>query len=126
LLLGVIRLRQGVAVNALKKLELDLETVRLEIERLVGKGVDCNLTSDIFFTPRAKQVVALTGKEARDLGHTYIGTEHILLALLDENEGIAAQVLKNLGVEMNKLRREIENELDPNFGGVSGDASSPN
>src|SRR6478735_6681613 len=71
LLLGVMRLRQGVAVNALKRLGLDLETVRLKIEGLAGKAEDRNLSSEILFTPRAKQVVALTGKEARGLGHTY-------------------------------------------------------
>jgi ATP-dependent Clp protease ATP-binding subunit ClpC len=71
-------------------------------------------------------VIALTEKEARALHHHYIGTEHILLALLDENEGVAAHVLKNLGVEKKALQREIENELDPNFGGIGGDTHNPN
>jgi ATP-dependent Clp protease ATP-binding subunit ClpC len=125
LLLGVIQLREGVAVNALKRMGIELEKVRLEIERQVRKGDDRSLSSEILFTPRAKLVVALTVKEARALHHFYIGTEHILMALLDENEGAAAHVLKNLGVEMMALRREIENELDPNFGDVNGDAHNP-
>jgi ATP-dependent Clp protease ATP-binding subunit ClpC len=125
LLLGVIRLGEGVAVNAFKRLGIDLEKVQLEIERQVGKGEDRRPSSNILFTPRAKLVIALTGKEARALHHTYIGTEHILMALLDENEGVAAHVLKNLGVEMKALRREIENELDPNFGDAGGDTHNP-
>ena len=115
LLLGLINLGQGVAVNVLQKMGLDLETVRLEVEKQVGTGPDQKLAGNIPYTPRVKKVLELTKKEAKALHHTYVGTEHILLGLLREGEGVAARVLKNLDIDIDLCRQEILQELDPNF-----------
>ena len=115
LLLGLIKLGQGVAVNVLQKMGLDLETVRMEVEKQVGTGPDQKLIGNIPYTPRVKKVLALAQKEARALNHTYVGTEHILLGLLREGDGVAARVLKNLDVDIEQTRQEILKELDPNF-----------
>ena len=123
LLLGLIKLGQGVAVNVLLKLGLDLETVRLEVEKQVGTGPDQKLVGNIPHTPRVKKVLALAQKEAEALNHTYVGTEHILLGLLSEGDGVAARVLKDLDVDMEQTRQEILKELDPNFNPPS--AGSP-
>ncbi len=115
LLLGLIKLGQGVAVNVLQKMSLDLETVRLEVEKQVGNGPETKMVGNIPYTPRVKKVLALAGKEANALNHSYVGTEHILLGLLREGEGVAARVLKNLEVDIERTRNEILQELDPNF-----------
>src|SRR6266849_1665351 len=115
LLLGLIKLGQGVAVNVLQKLGLDLETVRMEVEKQVGTGPDQKMIGNIPYTPRVKKVLALAVKEANALNHTYVGTEHILLGLLREGDGVAARVLKNLDVDIEQTRQEILKELDPNF-----------
>ncbi|MHB1306526.1 MAG: ATP-dependent Clp protease ATP-binding subunit [Limisphaerales bacterium] len=115
LLLGLIKLGQGVAVNVLQKLGLDLETVRMEVEKQVGTGPDQKMAGNIPYTPRVKKVLQLASKEAKALNHTYVGTEHILLGLLREGDGVAAQVLKNLDVDIELTRKEILKELDPNF-----------
>ncbi len=115
LLLGLIKLGQGVAVNVLQKLGLDLETVRMEVEKQVGTGPDQKMIGNIPYTPRVKKVLALAAKEARALNHTYVGTEHILLGLLREGDGVAARVLKNLDIDIEQTRQEILKELDPNF-----------
>src|SRR5690348_11138779 len=115
LLLGLIKLGQGVAVNVLQKMGLDLETVRMEVEKQVGTGPDQKVVGNIPYTPRVKKVLALAAKEARALNHTYVGTEHILLGLLREGDGVAARVLKNLDVDIEQTRQEILKELDPNF-----------
>jgi ATP-dependent Clp protease ATP-binding subunit ClpA len=115
LLLGLIKLGQGVAVNVLQKMGLDLETVRMEVEKQVGTGPDQKMIGNIPYTPRVKKVLALATKEAKALNHTYVGTEHILLGLLREGDGVAAHVLKNLGVDIERTRQEILKELDPNF-----------
>src|SRR6187549_1250192 len=115
LLLGLIKLGQGVAVNVLQKLGLDLETVRMEVEKQVGSGPETKMVGNIPYTPRVKKVLALAGKEAKSLNHSYVGTEHILLGLLREGEGVAARVLKNLEVDIERTRNEILKELDPNF-----------
>jgi ATP-dependent Clp protease ATP-binding subunit ClpC len=120
LLLGLIKLGQGVAVNVLQKLGLDLETVRLEVEKQVGTGSDNQMMGNIPYTPRVKKVLALAGKEARALNHSYVGTEHILLGLLREGEGVAARVLKSLDVDIERTRQEILKELDPNFTPAEG------
>ena len=106
LLLGLIKLGQGVAVNVLQKLGLDLETVRLEVEKQVGTGPDQKMMGNIPYTPRVKKVLALAQKEAKALNHTYVGTEHILLGLLREGDGVAARVLKNLDVDIEQTRQE--------------------
>ena len=115
LLLGLIKLGQGVAVNVLQKMGLDLETVRMEVEKQVGTGPETKMVGNIPYTPRVKKVLALAGKEAKSLNHSYVGTEHILLGLLREGEGVAARVLKNLEVDIERTRNEILKELDPNF-----------
>jgi len=115
LLLGLIKLGQGVAVNVLQKLGLDLDTVRLEVEKQVGTGPDQKMMGSIPYTPRVKKVLALAQKEAKALNHTYVGTEHILLGLLREGDGVAARVLKNLDVDIELTRKEVLKELDPNF-----------
>ncbi|MBN2505813.1 MAG: ATP-dependent Clp protease ATP-binding subunit [Verrucomicrobia bacterium] len=126
LLLGLIKLGQGVAVNVLQKMGLDLETVRMEVEKQVGTGPDQKMIGNIPYTPRVKKVLALANKEAKALNHTYVGTEHILLGLLREGDGVAARVLKNLDVDIEQSRHEILRELDPNFAaqeeGAGGDA----
>ena len=115
LLLGLIKLGQGVAVNVLQKMGLDLETVRLEVEKQVGTGPDQKQVGNIPYTPRVKKVLNLASKEAKQLQHTYVGTEHILLGLLREGDGVAARVLKNLDIDIEQSRQEILKELDPNF-----------
>src|SRR5271155_4103227 len=117
LLLGLIKLGQGVAVNVIQKMGLDLETVRMEVEKQVGTGPDQKMIGNIPYTPRVKKVLALASKEAKALNHTYVGTEHILLGLLREGDGVAAKVLKNLDVDIEQTRQEILKELDPNFTG---------
>src|SRR5689334_23020497 len=115
LLLGLIKLGQGVAVNVLQKMGLDLETVRMEVEKQVGSGPETKMVGNVPYTPRVKKVLALAGKEAKALNHSYVGTEHILLGLLREGEGVAARVLKSLELDIERTRNEILRELDPNF-----------
>ena len=126
LLLGLIKLGQGVAVSVLQKMGLDLETVRGEVEKQVGIGQESKTpVGSIPYTPRVKKVLALAGKEAKALNHSYVGTEHILLGLLREGEGVAARVLKTLEVDIERTRNEILRELDPQFSsGSGGDAPS--
>lgn len=117
LLLGLINLGQGVAVNVLQKMGMDLETVRSAVEKQVGTGPESKPVGNIPYTPRVKKVLALAAKEAKALNHSYVGTEHILLGLLREGEGVAARVLKSLDVDIDRCRNEILAELDPNFMG---------
>ncbi|MEN8255512.1 MAG: ATP-dependent Clp protease ATP-binding subunit [Verrucomicrobiota bacterium] len=122
ILLGLIALGHGVAVNALQALGIDMASVRMEVEKAVGSGPETKTIGNIPFTPRAKKVLALSASEARGLGHGYVGTEHILLGLLREGEGIAARVLENLGVDLDETRYEIMKTLDPNYDpSVEGD-----
>ncbi len=115
LLLGLINLGQGVAVNVLQKMGLDLETVRNAVEKHVGAGTPKPEEPEIRYTPRVEKVLALAGKEARKLGHSYVGTEHILLGLLREGQGVAGRVLQSLNVDIERCRNEILADLDPNF-----------
>jgi ATP-dependent Clp protease ATP-binding subunit ClpC len=115
LLLGLIKLGQGVAVNVLQKMGLDLETVRMEVEKQVGTGPETKQLGNIPYTPRVKKVLALAQKEAKALNHTYVGTEHVLLGLLREGDGVAARVLKSLDVDIELCRQEILKELNPEF-----------
>src|ERR1700741_1351962 len=115
LLLGLLKLGQGVAVNVLQTMGLDLERVRLEVEKHVGSYPATNMTGNIPYTPRVKKVLVLAGREAKALNHSYVGTEHILLGLLREGEGVAARVLKSLELDIERTRNEILKELDPNF-----------
>ena len=125
LLLGLIKLGQGVAVNVLQKMGLDLETVRMEVEKQVGTGPDQKMIGNIPYTPRVKKVIALAQKEAKNLNHTYVGTEHLLLGLLREGDGVAAKVLRALDVDIEQCRQEILRELDPNFTGQPGEEAHP-
>jgi len=125
LLLGLIKLGQGVAVNVLQKMGLDLETVRMEVEKQVGTGPDQKMIGNIPYTPRVKKVLALASKEAKALNHTYVGTEHILLGLLREGDGVAARVLKNLDCDIEQTRQEILKELDPNFAAQEEQQQAP-
>ncbi|QYM80411.1 ATP-dependent Clp protease ATP-binding subunit [Horticoccus luteus] len=128
LLLGLIKLGQGVAVSVLQKMGLDLETVRSAVEKQVGTGQESKPAGSIPYTPRVKKVLALAGKEAKALNHSYVGTEHILLGLLREGEGVAARVLKSLDIDIERTRNEILRELDPQFsageGGGGGEESA--
>ena len=117
LLLGLIKLGQGVAVNVLQKMGLELDTVRLEVEKHVPSGPDQKVVGTIPYTPRVKKVLNLAAKEAKQLAHTYVGTEHILLGLLREGDGVAAKVLKTLDIDIEQTRQEVLSELDPNFQG---------
>jgi len=107
ILLGLIREGEGVAAAVLQKLGLDLETIRIEVEKLVQPGPQTQVLGDIPFTPRSKKALELSAEEARALGHNYIGTEHLLLGLIKEGEGMAYRVLLNLGLDLNKVRSEI-------------------
>jgi len=122
LLLGLIGLGMGVAVNVLQKLGLDLQTVRSEVEKQIGTGQGRELVGHIPYTPRVKKVLALAAKEAKSLNHAYVGTEHLLLGMLREGDGVAARVLTSLKIELEKTRLEILKELDPNFGGTQGES----
>jgi ATP-dependent Clp protease ATP-binding subunit ClpC len=125
ILLGLIKLGQGVAVSVLQKMGLDLETVRNAVEKQVGTGPEGKTAGSIPYTPRVKKVLALAGKEAKGLNHSYVGTEHILLGLLREGEGVAARVLKALEVDIERTRNEILRELDPQFSGEGASEEGP-
>ncbi len=125
ILLGLIKLGQGVAVSVLQKMGLDLETVRAAVEKQVGTGQETKTQGSIPYTPRVKKVLALAGKEAKTLNHSYVGTEHILLGLLREGEGVAARVLKSLDIDIERTRNEILRELDPQFSGSSPSEGAP-
>ncbi len=122
ILLGLINLGQGVAVNVLQRLGLGLDSVRDAVEKQVPKGPDTKPTGNIPYTPRVKKVLALAGKEAKALNHSYVGTEHILLGLLREGEGVAARVLKSLEIDIDSCRNEILAELDPDFTNDRGES----
>ncbi|HOJ84713.1 MAG TPA: Clp protease N-terminal domain-containing protein, partial [Bacillota bacterium] len=106
LLLGLVREGSGIAARALQNMNVDLNRVRSEVERITPKG-DKLFFQGITYTPRAKRVVELSIEESQNLGHNYVGTEHILLGLLREGEGIAAQVLTNLGIDLKRARKEV-------------------
>lgn len=114
-LLGLIKLGQGVAVSVLERMGLDLESVRMEVEKQVGTGPEQSASGNIPYTPRVKKVLAFANKEAKSLNHSYVGTEHILLGLLREGEGVAARVLNSLDIDIQRTRNEILSEIDPNF-----------
>jgi ATP-dependent Clp protease ATP-binding subunit ClpC len=106
ILLGLARERDGVAAKALDGLNIRLDAVRREVEEIIGQG-QAAPTGHIPFTPRAKKVLELSLREALQLGHNYIGTEHILLGLIREGEGVAAQVLQKLGADLNRVRQTV-------------------
>jgi ATP-dependent Clp protease ATP-binding subunit ClpC len=142
ILLGLIKEGSGVAANVLKNLDVDLRKIRLEVEKLVQSGPDMVTMGKLPQTPRAKKVIEYSMEEARNLNHNYVGTEHILLGLLRELEGVAAQVLMNLGLKLEEVREEVLNllghgleggevserggsEREPSSGGKSSKSKTP-
>ncbi|WP_338779315.1 ATP-dependent protease ATP-binding subunit ClpC [Metabacillus sp. FJAT-52054] len=129
ILLGLVREGEGIAAKALNALGLGSEKIQKEVESLIGRGQDISQT--IHYTPRAKKVIELSMDEARKLGHSYVGTEHILLGLIREGEGVAARVLNNLGVSLNKARQQVLQLLGSNEsssghqGGGMANANTP-
>ncbi len=107
ILLGLVQEGSGVAANVLRNMQIDLAKIRTEVEKLVKTGPSMVTMGQLPFTPRAKKVLELSMEEAGNLGHNYIGTEHLLLGLIKENEGIAAKVLTNLGVKLEDVREEV-------------------
>src|SRR5438876_1883383 len=116
MLLGLIAEGEGVAAQALAAMDVDLDAVRQQVEEIIGKG-QAAPTGHIPFTPRAKKVLELSLREALQLGHNYIGTEHILLGLIREGEGVAAQVLQKLGADLNRVRQTVIQLLSGYTGG---------
>ncbi|MBD2546602.1 ATP-dependent Clp protease ATP-binding subunit, partial [Planktothricoides raciborskii] len=130
ILLGVIGEGTGVAAKVLKAMGVNLKDARIEVEKIIGRGSGF-VAVEIPFTPRAKRVLELSLEEARQLGHNYIGTEHLLLGLIREGEGVAARVLENLGVDLSKVRTEVIRmlgetaEVTPGAGGSKGRQKTP-
>lgn len=122
ILLGLVKEGSGVGANVLKNLEVDLRKVRLEVEKLVKSGPDMVTMGKLPQTPRAKKVIEYAIEEARNLNHNYVGTEHLLLGLLREQDGVAAQVLMNLGIKLEEVREEVLNLLGA---GVETEEAAP-
>jgi len=120
ILLGLLREEEGVAARVLGSLEITAEGVRAQIEQIVGLGEEAAV-GQIPFTPRAKKVLELALREALSIGHNYIGTEHILLGLVRENDGVAARIMLDLGGDAQRVREEVINVLGPlRVGGAPG------
>lgn len=111
-LLGLLKLGQGIAVNVLRTMTVEYEMVRQEVERLVGFGPEIQLYGDPALTGKVKKVIEFANEEAQTLGHNYVGTEHILLGLLRQTDGVAAQVLENLNLNLKDVRKEVLKELE--------------
>lgn len=111
-LLGLLKLGQGVAVNVLKNMNIDFETVRAEVEKLVGYGPEIQVLGEPALTGKVKKVFEYANEEAANLNHNYVGTEHLLLGLLRQTDGVAAQVLENLNVNLKEVRKEVLKELE--------------
>jgi ATP-dependent Clp protease ATP-binding subunit ClpC len=124
ILLGLIHEGEGVAAKALESLDISLEAVRRQVEEIMGQGKAAP-TGHIPFTPRAKKVLELSFREAKQLGHNHIGTEHILLGLIREGEGVAAQILQKLGADLKRVRRTVITELSGSPAVRYGDMPSP-
>jgi ATP-dependent Clp protease ATP-binding subunit ClpC len=120
ILLGLLKEGKGVAAAVLKNLGLGLNKIRLEVEKLVKPGPSTKIEGDIPFTSRAKKVIELAMEEARSLGHNYIGTEHLLLGLIAEGEGVASQILLNLGLDLDGVRKEVMKLLGSATPGFTG------
>ena len=118
MLLGLVKEGNGVAANVLKNLGVDLRKIRLEVEKLVQSGPEMVTIGKLPQTPRAKKVIEYSMEEARNLAHSFVGTEHILLGLLREQEGVAAQVLMNLGLKLEEVREEVLNLLGSGLEGA--------
>src|SRR5688572_32067015 len=124
ILLGLIQEGSGVAANVLRSLDIDLDKIRREVEKIVQSGPSMVTMGQLPFTPRAKKVLELAVEEASNLGHNYIGTEHLLLGLIRENEGVAAQVLLNLGLKLEDVREEVLEFLGADSGEEEEEESS--
>lgn len=111
-LLGLLKLGQGIAVNVLRNMSLDYEAIRAEVERIVGFGPEIQVYGDPALTGKVKKVFEFANEEASNLNHNYVGTEHLLLALLRQTDGVAAQVLENLNVNLKEIRKEVLKELE--------------
>lgn len=111
-LLGLLKLGQGIAVNVLRNLNIDYETVLSEVERLVGFGPEIQVYGDPALTGKVKKVFEYSNEEASALNHNYVGTEHLLLALLRQTDGVAAQILENLNINLKEVRKEVLKELE--------------
>jgi ATP-dependent Clp protease ATP-binding subunit ClpC len=125
ILLGLIALGEGVAAQVLANLGVDLRRVRSEIEKIVGTGDNVMLLGEIPFTPRAKKVLEYAVEEAQHMGHSYVGTEHLLLGLIREEEGVAARVLENLGLRLDVVREEVLNLLGEGQSQAQGGGKEP-
>ena len=125
IVLGLIKEGESVAAAVLQNLGLSLDTIRLEVEKLVQFGPSTVVSGDIPFTPKAKKVIELAMDEARRLGHNYIGTEHLLLGLIKEGEGVASHVLMNVGLDLNKVRSEVIKLLGSTTPNAEPGAPSP-
>ena len=130
-LLGLMKLGQGIAVNVLRNMGLDYDGVRSEIEKIVGFGPEIQVYGDPALTGKVKKVFEFANEEATNLNHNYVGTEHLLLALLRQTDGVAAQVLENLNVNLKEVRKEVLKELEtfnlqlPPMGAAAPQASNP-
>lgn len=130
-LLGLLKLGQGVAVNVLRSLNIDFDTVRAEVEKLVGYGPEIQVYGDPSLTGKVKKVFEYANEEAANLNHNYVGTEHLLLGLLRQTDGVAAQVLENLNVNLKEVRKEVLKELEtfnlqlPPIGSTAGPLTQP-
>jgi len=124
ILLGLVREGEGVAATVLEKMGVSLENIRIEIEKLVQPGPATQIIGDLPFTPRAKKALELAAEEARSLGHNYIGTEHLLLGLIREEEGVASQVLLNLNLDLNTVRNKVMEVLGSELPGLAGAAGA--
>ena len=124
-LLGLLREGEGVAAAVLQSLGMNLNNIRLEVEKLVQVGPATVVSGDLPFTPKAKKVMELAMEEARTLGHNYIGTEHLLLGLIREGEGVASQVFMNMGLDLEKVREEVIKLLGSTTPGVQFGSSNP-
>ena len=111
-LLGLLKLGQGIAVNVLRTMNLSYDTIRTEIEKIVGFGPEMQVYGDPALTGKVKKVFEFANEEASNLNHNYVGTEHLLLALLRQTDGVAAQALENMGVDLKEIRKEILKELE--------------
>lgn len=123
ILLGLLKLGQGVAVAVLERFGLNIDDVRKQVEEQIGKGSEPHSEGNIPYTPRVRKVLALANKEAQELNHTYVGTEHLLLGLLREGEGVAGQILTRMGVDLDQARRETLEEINPKFHELSDEDS---
>jgi ATP-dependent Clp protease ATP-binding subunit ClpC len=117
ILLGLIKAHIGVAASVLKNLNVDLPTIQLAVEKRFCRGPDMLPMGNLMQTPRAMKVIDYSMEEARNLNHNYVGTEHILLGLLREQEGVAAQALINLGLSLESVRAEVLRLLGPRIDG---------